>query len=115
MRREERSKTITFPVFSDYSVEIVVAKDVIKARHKRDSIYGIFEGNFHALHSHNRLGKSLIVFPDNYKGISDIAHECCHAVQALMEWTSINDTECMAYIFGYLTQVVYDFVRVKNK
>jgi hypothetical protein len=113
--RNERSITVVFPVFGNYSIEIVVAKDATKARKERDDVYGAFEGPFYALHSFNKEGNALLVFPQGVK-IGTIAHECFHAVIAMMDWIG-NDAsnECAAYHTGYLTQKVYDFVRSRSK
>lgn len=114
MRLRERSITIIFPVFNDYNIEIVVSSDAMKSRQKRNSVYGKYEGLFSALHSFNGLGNACIIFPEKNYGLVDVAHECCHAVHAMMDWASVEDQECLAYHMGYLTKQVYDFVRKKK-
>ena len=113
--KNERSIMVTFPVLNNYNIEVVIAKDTKKARHDRDGEFGVFEGVFHALHSFNKEGNALLVFPQGVE-VNTIAHECFHAVVAMMDWIG-NDTnnECAAYHIGYLTQKVYDFVRSRSK
>jgi hypothetical protein len=113
--KNERSITIVFPVLNNYNIEIVVAKDVAKARNERDDVYGPYSGHFAALHSHNGLGNACIVFPKDDLGLVDVAHECFHGVRAMMEWAGIEDEEAAAYHLGYLTKQVYDFVCARSK
>lgn len=113
--KNERSITIIFPVLNNYNIEIVVAKDVSKARKERDDFYGEYTGDFAALHSHNGIGNACIVFTEKDLGIVDVAHECLHAVRGMMKWAGIYDEECEAYHMGYLTKQVYDFVRTRPK
>ncbi len=113
--KNERSMYVRFPVFSDYDIEVVVAKDTRVARSKRNSRFGEFDGSFRALHSFNKKGSALLVFPQGVN-VGCISHECFHAVVAMLDWID-NDTnnECAAYHIGYLTQQVYDFVRTRPK
>jgi hypothetical protein len=113
--KNERSITIVFPIFNNYNIEVVVAKDVSKARNLREDVYGKYEDAFAALHSHNGLGNACIVFTEKDLGLVDVAHECLHAVRAMMDWASICDDECEAYHMGYLTKQVYDFVCKRPK
>jgi hypothetical protein len=115
MESRERTKTVKFPVFSSYEVEIVLAQNPRTARTRRDRTYGVFEGVFHSLHSATGSGKSLIVLMERPK-VSEIAHETWHAVCAMMHWAGISfDNECMAYHIGFLTQQIYDFANVHSK
>jgi hypothetical protein len=115
MRLRERTKLIIFPAFNDYNIEIVVSNDVTKSRQKRNAVYGEYVGIFAALHSFNGLGNACIVFSEKNHGLVDVAHECCHAVHAMMDWASVEDQECLAYHMGYLTKQVYDFLVRKKK
>lgn len=113
--KNERRMFIRFPVFVNYEIEVVVAKNIYAARSKRDKVYGKFEDSFHALHSYNKKGNALLVFPRD-ADLNCVAHECFHATVALMDWIS-NDAsnECAAYHLGYLTQQVYKFVHGRSK
>ena len=113
--KNERTDMVIFTVFNNYNIEIVVAKDVNDARKRRDALFGEFEGDFAALHCHNGIGNACLIFPEKNFGLVDVAHECYHAVRAMMEWASIIDEETPAYVMGYLTKQVYDFVKKRKR
>ena len=116
MTQNERSTLVVFPAFNDYNIEIVVAKDVKKARQKRDSIYGEYTGDFSALHSSDGLGQACIILPEKSpQKLVDIAHECFHAIIGLLDWSGVADEETAAYHMGYLTNQVYEFVHSRSK
>ena len=106
----ERRTHVKFPVFQNYDIEVVVAKDPHRARKVRNHKYGVFPDKFYAIHAYNNNGSAVLIFPPEV-GVVVIAHECWHAVRAMMEWAGVSlDNECVAYHLGYLTQKVYDFV-----
>ena len=109
----ERSMHVKFPVFCDYDVEVVIADDAKKARTRRNKTYGVYGKNFSALHSYTGFGNSCIVLPRKDTTLVTVAHECYHAVEAIMFWAGVEDSECFAYHIGYLTDKVYKFVRRK--
>ena|ERR1035437_5667 len=114
--KNERTSMVIFTVLNNYNIEIVVTKDVVESRKRRDFIYGEYDGEHAAaMHACNGLGAACIIFSEKHRGITDVAHECYHAVQAMMKWAEIHDSEAEAYHMGYLTKQVYDFVRSRSK
>jgi hypothetical protein len=113
--KDERHDMVIFTVFNNYNIEIVVAKDVKKARQRRSAIFGEYNEEFSALHFHNGLGNACLIFPEKNMGIVDVAHECYHAVRAMMEWASITDEETPAYVMGYLMKQVFNFVKNRKR
>lgn len=115
----ERIKKIYFPVFG-YTIIVVVTDDVIKSRSKRDSVIGseceLKNMNITALFSCNINREKSFVFLKEGASIDTITHECYHAVQGLMDWLNAgNEPETFAHHLGYLTQEVFDFIKLKGK
>ena len=114
----EKTKKIYFPVY-DYTVLIVVCKDICVARNKRRVDIGseLENGDYvHALHSCNEKesGGYLFFYLDVNVGL--IAHECHHCITRMFQWIEADPChEIFAYHLEYLTQQVYDFITSLNK
>lgn len=114
--KNERTSMVIFTVLNNYSIELVVTKDVVAARKRRDDIYGEDDSeNAAAMHSCDGLGAACLIFSEEHRNITIVAHECYHAIRAMMKWAGIYDNEAEAYHMGYLTKQVYDFVRARPK
>lgn len=106
---KERITHVRFPVFSNYTVEVIVSDNPAESRANRSEKYGVYEKPFHALHTSTGCGDSCMFFPKD-ADIGAVAHECYHAVSAIASWANVDDPEFMAYHLGYLVKAVHKFV-----
>lgn len=106
-------KIVTFPVWSNYKVHIVFSEDIAGSLRKR---YGKKAdpraGEAGAMHRYDSDGHSHIFFKVGDAGTGTIAHECYHAVRAMMMSFADCDTmenETTAYHLGYLVSQATEF------
>lgn len=116
---KEKEFHIEFPSHA-YKVILVVSKDVVASRRKRNKILGKLSKNYDAtgIFSNDNQYEGYIFLSYNTR-IDIIAHECFHAITHML--TSIDTKlnkhteECFAYPLGYLVEEVYKLTRRKLK
>ena len=109
-------KTVKFPVFSNYRINIIAATDIKKYMSENSEFCDVCmsddDSNTEAitLHSHE-TGASAIVVPLS-ASVNTIAHECYHAVRKMLEMHDVElGNEVVAYHLGYLVGEVFSLVR----
>lgn len=107
---------LEFPIFSDYTIFVVLTDDVIKARRERDVEIGESldedASGADALHCYNEDGTGLAWMIFNYNATPGIiAHESHHAVLRLMKWIGAKsiDEEIFAYHIEHVVEKVWNF------
>lgn len=111
----ERQKTIKFPVWSDYTVRIIITRDfATSAKMHCDSDVEISckALTIHIGDDNDSETKQSFIFLMPDCDVDSLVHECWHVVYRMMDYfgASLED-EVVAYHLGYLTQQVYDFVK----
>ena len=114
MKFKERKKSIKFPIFVNYTVNIIVTNDKQKSLKKIANKYKLVidQDHFEALSINvSDYSTSFLLFGEN-PSVGTIAHEVWHTVRhMLVEWVGAGlDNEVVAYHLGYLTQQVYDVI-----
>lgn len=103
----ERRLKIVFPVFSEYTVYVVLTKDIPEAARKR-CIPGDFDYT-RGLHVRNGFTSWMFLHPRACS--STVAHECWHAVEGIMKAIGADpESEVIAYHLGYLVGEVSNFM-----
>lgn len=113
MIKEEKRKTLVIEPFN-YKLHIVIAKDVLAARHRLDSEIGTYYGTagveMVACHTYNPDAfESYIILPVECE-IGDVTHEVYHAVHRIMKMIGAeHENEIMAYYMGDIVQKIAEF------
>jgi hypothetical protein len=112
---KERKKLITFPVFLNYKVHVIVSNNPDRSLQKLENAHKMIVSNgkdFRAMHiCLKEKQTSYLLLPDDATA-GEIAHECWHATRYIVnDWAGGGlDNEVVAYHLGYLVQEVYKFV-----
>jgi len=111
-----RTTRIRFPVFADYSVRVVVSKDIESAlllyKETREFNLG---GTTEAMAIHVDDGRSFL-FLEPGASPGTIAHETWHVVQHMLEYFQVDiEAEIVAYHLGYLVDKIYPFVHKSSR
>jgi hypothetical protein len=107
------------PIYG-YTVHVVVSTNINKSRIKRDKVIGRgWEEDYTTRALHSGISDkpvSYIFMPANAR-VGEIVHESVHACQRIVEWigATYRDPELIAYLIGYVTEGVYQFVGHFNK
>lgn len=114
---KEKITTVRFPVFANYTVNIVITDDVVKSRKSRDAKLGEpYDGvTAQAIHSWplDGQGSSWLFFTQNV-GAGTVAHECFHCVRRIMRWLGADiENEVVAYHLGYLVDKTWKSLKRK--
>lgn len=115
----ERKTTIEFPVWSDYTVHVIVTDDFTKSVKKHCGDDDV-EPSYQALTIHcgddgDRDSKESFIFLAPDCVVDLIVHECWHVIYRMMKYFEVEfEDEVVAYHLGYLTQQVYDFARKRK-
>lgn len=113
----EHKTKIRFPVFSDYTVHVVVTEDIMEARAELDYLLGPCGGGAaSALHSYPADHPvSYLFFNPVLLTYGVVAHETWHCVRAMLEWAGARmENEVVAYHLGYIVDEIHKFLKKKN-
>ena len=122
MKRLKKTKfndyeeVVTFGVYSNYRIHIIYTDSIPRSSKARYGSEGRTE-NAAAYHRQAGGGHSHVFFTERWEpGV--IAHECFHAIWAMLkEWAGVvdMDNEIIAYHLGFLVGIVHDFKQRINK
>lgn len=114
----ERKKTIKFPVWSDYTVHVIITQDFITSAkfHCDEDIKTSYKAlTVHIGDDNDSETKESFIFLTPDCDISSLVHECWHVIFHMMTYFEAKfEDEVVAYHLGYLTQQVYDFVKKRR-
>jgi len=104
-------KTITIPVFAKYRIQIVFAEELKGAWKARYNSKVKIGDDCRAFHQSWNDGTSRLFFTIDDCTTGTVAHECFHAVWALMDFVGIGfkEEELITYLLDYVVQAVQDF------
>lgn len=106
-------KMVVFGVWGNYTVHVILTDNIEQSFKKRfpGMHHGFdFTQAFHVIHKPSN-GHSYLFFKRGDMPVGTIAHECWHAVHALLKHVDVDefDNETVAYHLGYLVQQVVEF------
>ena len=104
-------RKVTFAVWCYYDVHVVFTDSIPLSRKARYGTAGLSDGAG-ALHTYAQGGHAHLFFKIGDCPTGVVAHECWHAIYALMnDWAGVKemDNEAVAYHLGYLVQQVVNF------
>lgn len=105
-------KRVILPVWSNFNFYIVFTDDFKRSYEKRFGLTQIDFFKTGAFHKFTVDGASHVFFKIRDCRTGTIAHECYHAVMAMLErWADVKelDEELIAYHLDYFTQQVANF------
>jgi hypothetical protein len=104
-------KVFINPQFAKYRVQVVFCEDLKEAWQARHSSKLKIGEDCKAFHHTNDAGTSSLYFVLGNCTTGCIAHECLHAVIALMTYVDIGfkEEEFLTYMLDYFVQFVQDF------
>jgi hypothetical protein len=104
-------KEFVIPQFAHYKVRVVFSEDLRKAWDSRNHSKVAIDDNCKAFHQTFEDGTSKLFFLLGDCTTGTVAHECLHAVIALMKYIGIGykEEEFLAYMLDYFVQFVQDF------
>lgn len=102
-----KSTTIRFPVFSDYSVRVILSRNIAgTGRRLGVDLTGCL-GAF-VTHGDSKTSHLILAAPPDP---ATIAHESSHAIRALFRFTGAKaDDEAFAYHLDYLVGRIHKFL-----
>lgn len=97
------------PVFLA-NINIIFTNNVVKSRKKLDRKCGEWDnGDFAAMHTHDRKGDSYIILPTEATGRL-IAHEALHCMNYIFKFlNSKGEEELSAYTLSYIVDEIEKF------
>ena len=115
MEFKEKVYTQELPIYG-YTLKVVVSTDINQSRMKRSKQFKReweYDPTTRALFTPFDNAPLGYLFIPHDATIGEISHESTHAGQRIMQWigAGYTDLEFVAYLFGYITDGVYDFVQ----
>jgi hypothetical protein len=111
MKLREKIKVVSFPVFDNYEITVVVTDNVKLSRNSRSAAIGAnLDKEMYGCHSSVSNGKAFIFLE---RGVSPgiVAHECWHGVKRMLESKgAILENEVVAYHLEYLVDQISKLV-----
>lgn len=110
-----RRTKITFPVFNNYEIRVIQARDVAATgRRLREQLHDA-EAAFVTKDEEGQHGMGWLIFGLNPTP-EIVAHECSHAIMHLMNYAGVKqpEEEVFAYHLGYLAGRVHKFLKGKR-
>jgi len=110
------AKTLKLPTYS-CSVNIIVTDDLKKEvdkLYKKNNIIDSFEDDAEAVMLSLNIQNYYLIFDKDYLTHNTIAHEVFHVVVRITDDRNVVDDEAQAWLSGYITSVVYEFLDKKN-
>lgn len=97
--------------FARYQVHVIFTKDLQKSWQARNSGRVDIGDDCRAFHHTFDSGYSSLYFLLGDCPTGTVAHECLHAVWALLEYVGIGfkEEEAVTYLLDYIVQAVQDF------
>jgi hypothetical protein len=105
-------KRVVLPAWSNFNFYIVFTDDFKRSYEKRFGPTQIDFFKTGAFHKFTKTGASHVFFKIGDCRTGTVAHECYHAVMAMLErWADVkdHDEEVVAYHLDYFCQVVANF------
>lgn len=106
---------VKFPVFSNYSVRVIVTEDLANSFGKRLGEHRL-HGSTDAACFHDNNGRTwMFLRPDSDEGV--VAHEAWHVLYGIHDYIGAKiENEIVAYHLGFLINAVHKFLKaVKSK
>lgn len=110
------AKTLKLSTYS-CSVHIVVTDDLkneVDKIYKKNNLSDRFEDDAEAVMLTINLHNYYLIFDKDYLTHNTIAHEVFHVVIRITDDRDITDDEAQAWLTGYITSVIYEFLDKKN-
>lgn len=110
-----RSRLFEFPVFGNYGLRVIVARDLVKAQQRYPQTKNIEETDKDAafcVHVPDEIFSFMFLKPNASSGT--IAHETWHVVHEVMRHIGAElDNEVVGYYIGHLVDEIQKFVKGK--
>ena len=108
---KNRRTVIKFPVFNNYEVRVIHARNVAATGRRLKEKLDDAEAAFITKEEDGKYGIGWLVLGPNPQP-DVISHECVHAITALLKYAGAQaDEEVFAYHLGYLAGRVHKFLR----